>query len=696
MSTKSNIARVLIAVALMAATLVPLMLACGPNFPNRLLLVGDAAVLSLPNSQFIHELNLVLQGLPKADNPVADHYLEYVNQETDDETDLREALGNDADEKIIQQYANAKSAENIPVGIPSEFDLYMKARFKFDADEIEEARTMWKKLLNFPLELRHYRSVWAAYMLGRSYQKDSPTLAAKWMEQAREFAREGFSDTLGLANTSLSWQARAFLDQKLFKKALGLYIQAAQMNSPTAGMSIALTLRAIAKTDAPLDDILNDISMQRVVTAYLMTHTENLNIDVNENDEEDKTPIDFYQRLLTTLERRNLTDIENADKLAWAAYKSGKFELAARWASLADAQSPIALWIQAKIALRSGDTEEGLKILTHATKFFPVDELRFNEMYLANNYKSTSCYEGHSKTQSIIEGERGVVLLARGQYVDAMDALLRSNYLSDAAYIAERVLTLDELEKYIESHWPASDNISNTCVISYHRWSGQVNAVCKLNYLLSRRLAREGRYRDAEKYSPNQFKSRYVKLGAELEQGLNINLAESIRAKSLWTAAQIIFNEGPELLGTEVNQYDAYYDAPLEEIDISKNRYGDVYWIDKDTTIRQSNSHYGIVTASQDELDRINISLPSSDLNDYFRHYAARLAWEAAKLMPDEDEETAKVLCVAGSWLNEIDNVQALRFYKTLVSRCGQTKLGAQANQLHWFPVAENVPVGSW
>jgi len=64
--------------------------------------------------------------------------------------------------------------------------------------------------------------------------------------------------------------------------------------------------------------------------------------------------------------------------------------------------------------------------------------------------------------------------------------------------------------------------------------------------------------------------------------------------------------------------------------------------------------------------------------------------------MPDEDEETAKVLCVAGSWLNEIDNVQALRFYETLLSRCGQTKLGAQANQLHWFPVAENVPVGSW
>ena len=164
----------------------------------------------------------------------------------------------------------------------------------------------------------------------------------------------------------------------------------------------------------------------------------------------------------------------------------------------------------------------------------------------------------------------------------------------------------------------------------------------------------------------------------------------------MWTAAQIIFNEGPELLGTEVNQYDAYYDAPLEEIDISKNRYGDVYWIDKDTNIRQSNSHYGIVTANQDELDRIHVSLPSSDLNDYFRHYAAKLAWEAAKLMPDEDEETAKVLCVAGSWLNEIDNVQALRFYETLVSRCGQTKLGAQANQLHWFPVAENVPVGSW
>jgi len=54
--------------------------------------------------------------------------------------------------------------------------------------------------------------------------------------------------------------------------------------------------------------------------------------------------------------------------------------------------------------------------------------------------------------------------------------------------------------------------------------------------------------------------------------------------------------------------------------------------------------------------------------------------------MPNESEETARVLCEAGSWLKARDPKAADRFYKALVRRCGTTPLGKKAAELKWFP----------
>ena len=52
-------------------------------------------------------------------------------------------------------------------------------------------------------------------------------------------------------------------------------------------------------------------------------------------------------------------------------------------------------------------------------------------------------------------------------------------------------------------------------------------------------------------------------------------------------------------------------------------------------------------------------------------------------------EETARMLCIAGSWLKVKDPNEADRFYKALVLRCRKTKLGQEANKLRWFPKIE-------
>jgi LysM repeat protein len=58
-------------------------------------------------------------------------------------------------------------------------------------------------------------------------------------------------------------------------------------------------------------------------------------------------------------------------------------------------------------------------------------------------------------------------------------------------------------------------------------------------------------------------------------------------------------------------------------------------------------------------------------------------------LLPDNNDETARILCIAGTWLKRRDPDTADLFYKALVRRCRQTALGAQADAMRWFPVLD-------
>jgi len=75
---------------------------------------------------------------------------------------------------------------------------------------------------------------------------------------------------------------------------------------------------------------------------------------------------------------------------------------------------------------------------------------------------------------------------------------------------------------------------------------------------------------------------------------------------------------------------------------------------------------------------------------DHVSYQAAALAWEAAKLLPDNDDLTAYILWQGGSFIKNRDQQYADVFYKALVRRNGQTVLGAEADRQRWFPIIDN------
>jgi LysM repeat protein len=267
---------------------------------------------------------------------------------------------------------------------------------------------------------------------------------------------------------------------------------------------------------------------------------------------------------------------------------------------------------------------------------------------------------------------------------------------------------VDELKRYVDREWPAVAQVSKPAVSPISKsaevaspQSSQVgepaaphqssaaqaefedepearfsDAVLRrdIRYLLARRLTRLNRGFEAREYFPPEWQPAYDALMQSLSQGWDETQAASQRAAALYAAAFITRTNGLELLGTEVGPDWAVHGGGFEEGVTAEVR---------------TNENFNILRASADELRRAHAHTADPETRFHYRYQAAFLAWEAAKLMPNNSDETARVLCTAGSWLKNRDPETADIFYKALVRRCRKTAIGDQADRRRWFPVLD-------
>jgi hypothetical protein len=57
----------------------------------------------------------------------------------------------------------------------------------------------------------------------------------------------------------------------------------------------------------------------------------------------------------------------------------------------------------------------------------------------------------------------------------------------------------------------------------------------------------------------------------------------------------------------------------------------------------------------------------------------------AAVLLPDQSEELADVVNMAGRWIVNSDEELGNRYFQVIDRRCSKTKIGGQASTTHWF-----------
>lgn len=546
--------------------------------------------------------------------------------------------------------------------LPSEFALYHVGAVAFAQNDSTRAAECWQRLLDLPPAERRYKSTWSAYMLGRLHQTTAPATSLTYFRQTRALARAGFSDTLGLAAASLGWEAKLAFDADDFSRAAELYLEQLATGDRTAANSLRfLAARLLARgSPSQLDAFAADARLRELPTAALLAWRE--------DDSDLPLGEGATARWLAALERTAVLAAPQAARLALAAYRAAQFPACARWLRLAAPDDPLALWLRAKLALRAGEVAQASAILSHLVRRSAQTAAPFAELGVSDNP-----YDTLIPAATHLRGELAALKLASRDYSEALALLLAGGFWEDAAYVAERVLTVDELKHFVLTQASTADlgpsapppADASSRADDYH-WPPPAD----LRHLLARRLVRHHRLAEARAFFPAAHLLVFDRYATLLRIGRDSTHPVTTRAAALFAAARALRATGMELRGTELGP----------DFSIWAGAYTG------GSLLAERAALPAPLRPTRDEFWRASAQDAGLGQRFHYRYLAADLAWEAIALMPDESDATARALIEAGGWLKNRDPRAANRFYLALVQRCGTTALGRAAAALRWFP----------
>lgn len=224
--------------------------ACGPWFPDWLLCQGDLELIRPPTTHYQNEVDRLTNEFSSTYVTIAPETSRQEQTANKAIEDLRDALmeqsfptkeientlrQHQASREAIQAYRKdferyeafltspwfrdeiklpSLTPPTVSQELPLEFSLYFRGAIKYHQNQLKQARKAWEDVLYLPDQDRHYRSTWAAFMLGRLDVDQDPDQAISRFRQVRKLVDEGYRDSLGLGAASLGWEARAWLHQK--------------------------------------------------------------------------------------------------------------------------------------------------------------------------------------------------------------------------------------------------------------------------------------------------------------------------------------------------------------------------------------------------------------------------------------------------------------------------------------------------
>jgi tetratricopeptide (TPR) repeat protein len=617
-------------------------LACGPDFPMRLLDNRAQSLAELPEGNFQFEINRLghaiagLKNVTAATNNPSSGYGDEPNYA--DQRDQAEQVALTVEQqalvKQLRTLTDAHQVEAQGASLPPEHMLYLAGAVAFGAGDHGLAAEYFQKVLALPADQRPLRSTWAAYSLGRALFAMStetgatPELLAqsrKAFKQTRQLSIDGFSDPLELGVASLGEEARVARTAGDWNSAVELYATQNLHGSAVGYTSLKLLMAdLLALPDDQLTELLKGKPVQQLVTASLISRLGWSFGDQPPNE----------QKLIKLLQSSTRGSLDNADRLAAMNYQQGDYASAKAFLEHAG-DGGLAWWLRAKLALREGDKNAAAAAYAKAAQAFPQNE--------SWGERRTPDYDFESlQPKCRVEGESAILSLQRGDYLQAFDQLYRSQsiYWLDAATVAERVLTVDELKHYVDTQVSAPPPLSQQDRDNYV----PLPVAAKLRNLLGRRLLREERYDEAPKYFDSVELQQKATWYGQLRHDAESKWWPTKRAFAYYYAATVARFDGMELLGYEMSPdyatFGGNYSLETPELKVGP-------------------------LMAPGEVQRQQASLAQPDERFHYRFVATALASKAADHLPHGSQAFASVLCKASSWGTSLQEQSA--FYRRYV-----------------------------
>lgn len=607
-------------------------LACGPDFPMRLLDNRGQSLAELPEGNFRFEINRLGHAITGLKNVTEAAYSmdapDYAQQRSE-----ADQAGLTADQsalvKQLRSLTDAHQVEEQGANLPVELKLYLAGAVAFAAGDHGLAVEYFRKVLALPPDQRALRSTWAAYSLGRtlfamsSQAGAGPELLAQSreaFEQTRQLSIEGFSDPLELGVASLGEEARVVRAEGDWNRAIELYATQNLHGSAVGYTSLKLLMADLAAMpEDQLAELLKGKPVQQLVAASLISRLGWSFGDQPPNE----------QKLIQLLQNSTRGSLDNADRLAAVNYQQGDYASAKAFLEHAG-DGGLAWWLRAKLAVREGDKNAAAAAYAKAAQAFPQDESWGERRTPDWDFESV-------QPKCRVEGESAILALQRGDYLQAFDQLYRSQdiYWFDAATVAERVLTLDELKHYVDTQVPAPPPLTQQQRDNYV----PLPVAAKLRNLLGRRLLREGHYEEAPAYFDNDGLRNKARLYGQQRLAADSAWWPTRRAAALFNAAWTAREWGMDILGYEMAPDYATFGGNYS-LEITELKTGPL--------------------VTEDEVKRQQVSAAQPDQRYHYRFVATALASRAADNLPHTSQAFAAVLCEAAGWNSSLEEQSAL------------------------------------
>ena len=509
--------------------------------------------------------------------------------------------------------ARLRNGQDKGESLPEAVRLYTQGALAFNNRDWNVAAILFERARTLPDGKSTEREVWATYMLGvLAGFHPGERSAAEWFERTRLAANNGAPDPLGLAVASYGEQARpSFRAAKQYAdngnltayaealdKAAALYLQQAARGSDSGKASVWIVAKHMLHDRDRAAAALGRPALRHLAVAYVLAANPSYTMLGNPVDPDLPENAPPQPLLSVPAILRLLADTAgdgpqaDFDRLAQAAYQQGDYALARDLAPRAE--GPLAAWIRAKLALQDGDDAA-------AARFY------------AEALGQGGTLEPSARNR--LSGENAIMALNAGEYARALTLLLTAGntYWGDIAYIAERVMSTDEIKAFVDALPPVA--IPNETKLPVQ---------ARLRDLLARRLTRDGRGGEALAYylSPEQPTAYQTAL-----KETGTARSDIAKAEAWYTAAHLLRHHGTDIMGTEGDPDYTFWGGQFE--------FG-----------------AGQLGAPEQEQPRFAASAAQPPKRFHYRYLAVQHAERAADLLPPRSQAFAATLCQAAQWMN--------------------------------------------